>query len=107
MNKPLNIAVQTHPNGYSLTIGNKEYFYFTLETLIQGIAYHAVDDFKQDANIETIASMINSHVTLLKHVRKETDKLLDTIANRDTTILALKEEICNLKKSKKGEASKE
>lgn len=107
MSKPLSITVVTKQNGYDLIINKRQYFYFNIETLIQGIAYHAVDDFKEPAELEDMAGMINSHIAMLKQVRKDTDKLLDTIATRDTEILALRDKIHELKAKKKSEASKE
>ena len=34
------VDVKTHPNGYSLTTGNKEYMYLDLRQLIEGIFVH-------------------------------------------------------------------
>lgn len=101
MEKILKIDVRTLPNGYSLVLGKNSYMYHDIETLIMGIAYHAVDDHKKSSKLTNIANVINSHISLIKSFRTDTEKLLDKISDKESRIAELTAQIKELKKKLK------
>ena len=55
--KLLNIHVETLPNGYALTVGNKQYMYFDAQKLLAGMFYHIglqKNDYFNTAMIENL-----------------------------------------------------
>ena len=76
--KLLNIKVETLPNGYALTVGNKQYMYFDAQKLLAGMFYHIgleKNDFFNTAMIEnlmvaaatwpTVGEAIEANATLM------------------------------------------
>lgn len=108
----LNIKIQTLPNGYALTVGNNEYMYFSLETLLDGFMYHVGLGELGIVSMEDIKMLIESAVVyraddgqITKKMTKlanENERLQSMFENQKKTIASLR----NLLKKAKEELAK-
>lgn len=57
------VAVRTLPNGYELTIGGREYLYFSEETLAAGIFDHLLLGNNKDSDVSLSANLIEAAAT--------------------------------------------
>ena len=58
----LNIEIKPIPNGYTLTVDNNEYMYFTLEKLAEGFLYHVCLGELGAASNEDIKTFLDAAV---------------------------------------------
>lgn len=67
------VEVHTHPNGYALTVGDKEYMYLDLRQLIEGIFIHVGLGEGDYMSREQIADMM----AVCEEWISQRDKILD------------------------------
>lgn len=58
-----NMTVRTLPNGYELTIGGREYMYFSEETLAAGIFDHLLLGNNKESDINLSANLMEAAAT--------------------------------------------
>lgn len=115
------VTVRTLPNGYELTIGGREYMYFSEETLAAGIFDHLLlgnnkeSDINMSANLmeaaatwQTIGEAVKVNALLIRHYKAlkkknselgkinekillENDRLQDEYSNLKTVIQNMSE----------------
>lgn len=57
------VAVRTLPNGYELTIGGREYMYFSEETLAAGIFDHLLLGNNKESDVSLSANLMEAAAT--------------------------------------------